>query len=68
MSEELKPCPFCGGTAFVGETIMQDEPSESQIWGGSSRYYIMCSNCHIATDAFHAMEKAIKSWIRRLDE
>lgn len=55
MSEKLKPCPFCGGTA----SIIQDgtgEPSQS--------IAITCDNCYV-TSAFCKAEKEAKKWWNR---
>lgn len=63
MSEELKPCPFCGGKAvkYVNNGVC-----------------VKCVNCEISTitlcDTHHinpnngAIEKVIKLWNRRTND
>jgi Lar family restriction alleviation protein len=66
--EELKPCPFCGGKAFVATV---EHPKESR---PNYRFYgnIICIICQAScgTTGFEltkdvADEKAIKAWNRR---
>lgn len=69
-TSKLKPCPFCGGEAFLRETRMYASPS----------VVVKCSNCHAQTEIFlagydvleerniSAMEagnKAVKCWNSR---
>ena len=61
---ELKPCPFCGGKAFM-EVI---EPHEHFIadlpdYGGGA--FIECTNCTCSMSA-KTEEKAIEAWNRRV--
>lgn len=35
---ELKPCPFCGGEAYM------------QRYGGTSQFYIMCKKCWLRVE------------------
>ena len=56
--EELKPCPFCGGKAFMWS------------WNGGTR--IDCENWNANDDRVHYVgvgartkEKAIEAWNRR---
>ena len=54
MSEELKPCPFCG-TTFLGV-----QPSGWWVW---------CENCGAEGPANkHARDEAITAWNRRANE
>jgi len=50
MSEELKPCPFCGGHA---EHIYYD---------GSS---VICASCDVQTQVFATEQEAIEAWNQR---
>ncbi len=52
MTEELKPCPFCGGKAEVrmfSPTVM----------------IVQCKSCLATTFAFDSEHEAVKSWNRR---
>ena len=55
MSEELKPCPFCGGNAILAEI------------NGTDDYYVVCEVCCACTD-FYPKEKAIKAWNSRVED
>lgn len=57
MSEELKPCPFCGGKPHL-----DDEDT-----CGIKSYYVMC-DCGIQTNPFLQKERAIECWNRRVNE
>lgn len=54
MSEELKPCPFCGGVAI---------PAEYKAGYG----VIQCAGCGIMTDTGkpRTYEELVKAWNRR---
>lgn len=54
---ELKPCPFCGGRAFIAE----NEELEFLPW-------VICSDCGCETNCFRTVEEAIKAWNRRTNE
>ncbi len=55
MSEELKPCPFCGEQAFDGiDGIAPD-----------FLYHILCTNCNACQQDYKTEEEAIKAWNRR---
>ena len=68
-ADELKPCPFCGGEAFVA-TI--EHSNESRPNGYRYHGDIMCKICQAScgTTGFDetytlATEKAIEAWNRR---
>ena len=58
-TEELKPCPFCGGSA------------KSQRFGnrdGGASYAVWCNSCHISTAWMRVDDggqRAIAAWNRR---
>ena len=58
MSEELKPCPFCGGEAVICET------------NGLHGAYVFCKTCYSSTDGYQGIntrrKKAIEAWNRRV--
>lgn len=56
MSEELKPCPFCGGKRAV--TVVDDEAEE--------RFGVKCFDCGGMIDAEKdTLQEAIEAWNRR---
>lgn len=55
---ELKPCPFCGGLAYI-------EPrnrSATKVW------WVRCYDCGIETDVYDSEKEAIESWNRRVQD
>lgn len=67
MEERIKPCPFCGGTAYIGSATFTP-----------GVFTIICDNCNmmiekygIDSEGFHqnfpfrTREEAITAWNRR---
>lgn len=54
MSEELKPCPFCGG-------------KNMRIWNTSTPW-VSCDDCLANTAYGETKEEAIEQWNRRADK
>ena len=54
MDEELKPCPFCGGTDFE---IM------NEVWG----HAILCEECGSSSGYWGSFDGAKEAWNRRRD-
>ena len=60
-SEELLPCPFCGGAPRIQHLFMADKPTHSRV---------ICTNCHAKTDYYvyeFGERNIIKVWNRRAD-
>ena len=57
MSEELKPCPFCGAITLT--TTARNE--RIGLW----TIAVFCSNCGNGTSYFDTAEEAIAAWNRR---
>ena len=60
----LKPCPFCGGSAKINKCIGHDDPN----FGGK---YIECQNCHVCTPLIFLLTDDVDAplrefWNRRL--
>lgn len=51
MSEELKPCPFCGGNNLSVE--------------GITFYWVECIDCNASISGHETEEQAIEAWNRR---
>ena len=61
--EELKPCPFCGGKAYM-KTIQ----AKRRMFTKAKDYpYIRCVICHTSTAACFTEEEAIEAWNARVD-
>lgn len=52
MTEELKPCPFCGGEAEVRMFT-------------ATLIFVQCKNCLAGSTAFNSEDEAVKVWNRR---
>ena len=52
----LKPCPFCGGDAEIGEN-----------WDG---FFVRCSKCRFSTPSYRPKKKgmAVNEWNQRVRE
>lgn len=49
---ELKPCPFCGGNAYIG----------------NGRTWVRCVECGAETGCYDTEEEAIEAWNRRVGD
>ena len=61
MSEELKPCPFCGGSEIYAE--------EYEHHPGAVRWRVFCAGCMagIDTGTRQSMGQAVQDWNRRAE-
>lgn len=58
MSDELKPCPFCGSPGIL-----------ERLGGpGSTHHIAKCSKCRCDLHFYPTREQAIEIWNRRADE
>lgn len=55
-NKELKPCPFCGGIAYIQKHSYR------------YAYWIKCYDCGVETEAYGFEDEAIKVWNRRVNE
>ena len=60
MSEELKPCPFCGEDEALIET---SEKCIRLVY--AQAYQVHCNDCCATTEWSHDKEKAIEAWNKR---
>lgn len=60
MSDNLKPCPFCGGQASVQMMF------HSML---SNEYFVKCKKCGAETERYYkGRYGAVKAWNRRYEE
>lgn len=62
MSEQLKPCPFCGSE---GKVFFNDEACYH---GGKGTYYIVCAECASRGKNGNDEQQAIEAWNRRVGD
>jgi Lar family restriction alleviation protein len=55
MSDELKPCPFCGGAP--AEIIFPEECNGNHL--------VRCTACGLAVDGAHSVAEAVRRWNTR---
>jgi hypothetical protein len=55
MTEELKPCPFCGGEAKIGS-----------FKGSKENWAVWCESCCIPCSEKYTIEETIKTWNTRV--
>ena len=61
MTEELKPCPFCGGEARIDVDI--DDRHENL------DVMVYCEECGCQTpDGYESIEEAVSTWNTRVDK
>lgn len=51
MTDELKPCPFCGGTANIAK--------------GQIEFWVYCPHCGARTEFYETEQEAADSWNAR---
>ena len=54
MTEKLKNCPFCGGTAKIAK--------------GEIEFWTYCPHCGAQTELCETEQEAIKTWNTRLED
>ena len=65
-NNELKKCPFCGGTASIRE-VTPVRKNNSKFFGCGG-YYPMCNNCLTTGNNYSTYEKAAEAWNNRVEE
>lgn len=60
--KELKPCPFCGGEAYLKSAC-----SETVVVGiiPVNEYKVICKKCRCNSGEWMQKSKAIEAWNRR---
>jgi Restriction alleviation protein Lar len=61
MSDELKPCPCCGGTAYVSEGYTTNEGA----WPHGTFYRVYCGSCQLRQLFHRTALAATTAWNRR---
>lgn len=71
MSEQLKPCPFCGGradTTQVWETLNTPWPAGTWTVGCCEERGLCWASAHHFNMCYPTRERAIEMWNRRANE
>lgn len=74
MSETLKPCPFCGGKAYVSGPYIHAGNVFHVDCGADAKAQEECSDedenreCYVSIGGFSTYENAIRAWNRRASE
>lgn len=55
MSEELKPCPFCGSKNI-------------RLWEKTTSPWVQCEKCLSSTATGYTKEEAVENWNRRAND
>lgn len=71
MTNELKPCPFCGGEAELFESEESDDVYDPDTLGFLDTYYVtvhcvICRSCGIE-GIYNSQDKAIEAWNTRAE-
>lgn len=61
---DLKPCPFCGGEAFLSTDPEATKDMCGRLWA----YTIVCSRCCATSGLCCSPEKAAEVWNRRASD
>jgi hypothetical protein len=65
MTDDLKPCPFCG--SGIARTIGNAGFSGVELMGaGTDRPYVWCGTCGSAGSFENSVDKAIAAWNTRV--
>lgn len=59
MTDELKPCPFCGHSASLRDD------SDYATMDGDLPYWVDCDDCEASVEGFWTADDAMESWNKR---
>jgi hypothetical protein len=60
MSEEIKPCPFDGGDAYVNEVV-------NELFVDEDRYWVVCNTCACEGPWSRTRSGALRGWNTRTE-
>ena len=61
---ELKPCPFCGGSARISADTEAKRDSMGRLWA----FTAVCDRCCASSGLTFTPERAIEAWNRRAED
>ena len=64
MSEELKPCPFCGEKS----AILIDDNIHGRLSLNWSHWHVACQECLCQTNGETTAKRAIEAWNKRIKD
>lgn len=64
MQNKLKPCPFCGGNAFITVDLDAVVDTQGRRWG----HTVVCGKCCATSGLVYTPEMAAEFWNRRANE
>lgn len=66
--DDIRPCPFCGGTAWTDlhwrEVVFSEKKSSERPYA----WYVQCTRCYMKTQYCDTLDLAIKVWNRRVGD
>ena len=61
---ELKPCPFCGGKAFISTDPEAVRDTQGRLWA----FTVVCERCCATSGLGYSKEQISEHWNRRVVE
>lgn len=65
MTDKLKPCPFCGGEAYIDEHSFYNDKTKGFT---DHSYGVLCSKCFAqSSQSYETKKEAKQMWNRRVE-
>lgn len=66
--DDLKPCPFCGGTNDQVLNRLDEQPEMELVGLSENNWNVLCNECYALGGTRRTAVKAIEAWNRRVGE